>query len=122
MQFRNKNKKKRKPREEEEESEENKEEESEESEEESKDSSIRVLYIQMEYCGGQTLSKFIEDNPGKEKEDIKWKIFSQTLEALNYLHNCGLIHRDLKPSNIFLDLNNNVKLGDFGLAVIHGHS
>lgn len=27
-----------------------------------------------------------------------------------------ILHRDLKPANIFLDENNNAKLGDFGFA------
>ena len=75
----------------------------------------------MEYCEGNNLRNFIDENPGRVMEDTKWKIFSQIVDALHYLHGSNLIHRDLKPSNIFLDKNNNVKLGDFGLATTHHH-
>lgn len=41
---------------------------------------------------------------------------SQTLEAVLYVHQKGMMHRDLKPSNIFFSLNGQVKVGDFGLV------
>ncbi|MCH86286.1 putative serine/threonine-kinase GCN2-like protein, partial [Trifolium medium] len=46
----------------------------------------------------------------------KWTWFRQILEALEHIHEAGIIHLDLKPNNIFLDGTSNIKVGDFGLA------
>ena len=75
---------------------------------------IKVLYIQMELCENNTLKDAIE----KEKliEEVKWRLITQILEGVKYIHDNGYIHRDLKPGNIFLDKDNYVKIGDFGLV------
>ncbi|KAI8369907.1 kinase-like domain-containing protein [Choanephora cucurbitarum] len=73
----------------------------------------RVLYIQMEYCEKKTLRDVIDE--GIDEQEA-WRLFRQILEGLVHIHSQGMIHRDLKPPNIFLDSNNDVKIGDFGLA------
>ena len=46
----------------------------------------------------------------------------QVLRAVKYLHENQVIHRDIKPANIFVAENDQVKLGDFGIAVIKGEA
>ena len=82
------------------------------------------LFIVMEYCPGGDLSQLIKRNRQTNQyfsEDIIWKIFSQVCSALYacHTHKEGkILHRDIKPSNIFIDQENNIKLGDFGLSRI----
>lgn len=80
------------------------------------DSGESILYIQMEYCTGTTLSNLLQDGQLRNHSERIWKLFRQILEGLHHIHQQNMIHRDLKPPNIFLDSNNNVKIGDFGLA------
>jgi serine/threonine protein kinase len=51
-----------------------------------------------------------------EDEERMWRLFREMVEGLAHIHQQGMIHRDLKPVNIFLDSNDHVKIGDFGLA------
>ncbi|XP_045486079.1 eIF-2-alpha kinase GCN2 [Pieris rapae] len=75
----------------------------------------QVLYIQMEFCEKNTLRQAI-DNSLHREHFRAWRLFREILEGLAHVHQKGMIHRDLKPVNIFLDSNDHVKIGDFGLA------
>ena len=56
------------------------------------------------------------DNGLYQDGDRVWRLFREIVEGLVHIHQQGMIHRDLKPVNIFLDSNDHVKIGDFGLA------
>lgn len=60
------------------------------------------------------------------EEQFILRVMAQLTLALKECHRrsdgrATVLHRDLKPANIFLDIKQNVKLGDFGLARILNH-
>ena len=46
------------------------------------------------------------------------KIIYKCAKALHYAHKRGVIHRDIKPSNIMLTNDNDVRIIDFGIAIL----
>ena len=79
-----------------------------------------LLYIQQEYCAGGSLEDALERGTVQADEDVAWRVLTETLEALAYVHDQGMVHRDIKPGNVMLDEAGSVKLGDFGLATPQG--
>ena len=74
------------------------------------------MFYYMEYVDGRTLTNVINQKPMKDIAMVK-KIFTEILEALDYVHKKQIFHRDLKPDNILLTYKgDNVKIIDFGLA------
>ncbi|CAM2115950.1 unnamed protein product [Caretta caretta] len=79
---------------------------------------VHCLFIQMEYCEKSTLRDTIDQGLYEDTSRL-WRLFREILDGLAYIHEKGMIHRDLKPVNIFLDFDDHVKIGDFGLATDH---
>ena len=57
-----------------------------------------------------------EENKRPLSETLILKFFIQICLGLLHLHEKKILHRDLKPQNIFLSRDNDIKIGDFGLA------
>ncbi len=72
-------------------------------------------FFVMEYVEGKELKDHLVENASMSLGQAT-RIFCQILDALSYSHKCEIVHRDIKPSNIFIDVNGNVKIADFGIA------
>ncbi|MGA3035608.1 MAG: serine/threonine-protein kinase [Terracidiphilus sp.] len=60
----------------------------------------------------------------KDLIPLQWElavtVIGETLDALGYAHNLGVLHRDIKPENILIDQRGTVKVMDFGIAYAVG--
>ncbi|CAK4724559.1 unnamed protein product [Aphanomyces euteiches] len=84
------------------------------------------LYMVMELCrGGELLDVITKAQKEQAALGVKNKACSfdvtqffiaEVIEALEYLHEMGIIHRDIKPENILLNEAGHLKITDFGTA------
>lgn len=82
-----------------------------------------VLNIIMEFCEGGDLSKFIKSQAGRPIAESKiWKFLIQMCIGLEYIHKKKILHRDIKSLNIFLTKNEDIRIGDLGVAKVMAES
>ena len=77
----------------------------------------KYMLIIMEYISGGNLQNFVKKRR-KLCEKTAKILFRQLIQGIKYIHSKGIVHRDIKLENILLDLNNIVKICDFGVGKI----
>jgi len=90
-------------------------------------------YIAMEYVNGIDLRQLWRSLARRGlRLPIQLAVFiaSEFLKGLDFAHNAigpdgkrlGVVHRDVSPSNILVSLRGDVKIGDFGIALVQQES
>ncbi len=67
--------------------------------------------------GARTLEVYCRPDNLLRIDDVV-KIIYKCAKALHYAHKRGVIHRDIKPGNIMLTTENDVRIIDFGIAIL----
>ena len=73
------------------------------------------ILIIMENISGGNLLNFVKKRTKLNEKTSKF-IFKQLINSLKYIHSKNIVHRDIKLDNILIDLNNNIKICDFGVG------
>lgn len=75
-------------------------------------------YLVYEMLHGETLESRLARGPLPPREALA--IGAQVARALAHAHAQSVVHRDLKPANVFLTADGEVKVLDFGVALLFG--
>ncbi|KAF9964698.1 hypothetical protein BGZ70_006084 [Mortierella alpina] len=70
----------------------------------------------LEYCQHGSIWDWIRQHPERVgfSQWLTWAL--QLLEAVDFIHESGLVHHDIKPHNILLNTSLGAKLSDFGAS------
>ena len=79
-------------------------------------------YMLMEFVTGQHLEDLLAEHPGGLDFATVYTVATGLVQALESVHEMGIIHRDIKLRNVFLTDDNEIKVGDFGIAVRMGET
>jgi len=75
----------------------------------------KYFLIIMEYINGGNLFSFVKKRRKLSEKTAKF-LFRQIILGIKYIHEQNIVHRDIKLENLLIDLNNNVKICDFGIG------
>jgi len=75
------------------------------------------ILISMEYINGGNLFSFVKKRRKLSEKTAKY-LFKQIILGIQHIHSHKIVHRDIKLENILIDLNNNIKICDFGIGKI----
>ena len=75
----------------------------------------RNIYMVFEYCNGETLSQYLQQNQGRLSLQDSLGVLSKICDAFQLLSKNKIMHRDIKPDNIMFH-DGELKIVDFGFA------
>jgi serine/threonine protein kinase len=75
-----------------------------------------TAYLVMYYLEGVDLKNYLSQFGGKLPYDQALAIMNPVMDALATVHKDGILHRDISPDNIYITMQGEVKLLDFGAA------
>ncbi|XP_047364067.1 calcium/calmodulin-dependent protein kinase type 1 isoform X5 [Vespa velutina] len=78
---------------------------------------IKVYLVMELVTGGELFDRIVEKGSYTEKDASG--LIRQVLEAVDYMHEQGVVHRDLKPENLLYyspDEDSKIMISDFGLS------
>ena len=75
------------------------------------------ILIAMEYINGGNLFSFVKKRRKLSEKTARF-LFRQIILGIKHIHSQKIVHRDIKLENILIDLNNNIKICDFGIGRI----
>ncbi|HXV92898.1 MAG TPA: protein kinase [Pseudonocardia sp.] len=72
------------------------------------------MFVVMDLVDGDSLACGLSDGP-LPAADVA-RMGAELAEALDHVHERGIVHRDVKPANILIDAAGHPRLTDFGIA------